>query len=164
MTKQYDFTAHVSTIPDFWLDNLQEFISSQYANFKIDIVAPASVRVVGGPDNDLVALGIQGRWRFITSVVSAAHPGGAAGTYDVWATATDNDFTGGGDKIRYSVALGNSQGPYQVDAELWSQPISYRWANNLRPYNAMEPQRFTKYYDTMSSGSAVMLVRATATR
>jgi hypothetical protein len=74
------------------------------------------------------------------------------------------DFTGGGDKIRYSIALGNSQGPYQVEAELWFQPISYRWANNLRPYNAMEPQRFTKYYDAMSSGSAVMLVRAIATR
>jgi len=78
--------------------------------------------------------------------------------------ATDVDFTGGGDKIRYSIALGNSQGPYQVEAELWFQPISYRWANNLRPYNAMEPQRFTKYYDATSSGSAVMLVRAIATR
>jgi hypothetical protein len=78
--------------------------------------------------------------------------------------ATDADFVGGGDKIRYSVALGNSQGPYQVEAELWFQPISYRWANNLRPYNAMEPQRFVKYYDAMSSGSAVMLTRATAAR
>lgn len=76
----------------------------------------------------------------------------------------DADFTGGGDKIRYAVGLGNSQGPYQVEVELWFQPISYRWANNLRPYNAMEPQRFTKYYDAMSSGSAVMLVRAAATR
>jgi hypothetical protein len=77
---------------------------------------------------------------------------------------TDNDFMAGGDKIRYSVALGNSQGPYQVEAEFWFQPISYRWANNLRPYNAMEPQRFTKYYDAMSSGSAVMLVRTAATK
>ena len=77
---------------------------------------------------------------------------------------TDANFTGGGDKIRYSVALGNSQGPYQVEAELWFQPISYRWANNLKSYNAMEPQRFTRYYDAMSSGSAVMLVRAAATR
>ena len=76
---------------------------------------------------------------------------------------TDSDFTGGGDKIRYSVALGDSQGPYQVEAEFWFQPISFRWANNLRPYNAMEPQRFTKYYDAMSSGSAVMLTRAAKT-
>jgi hypothetical protein len=73
----------------------------------------------------------------------------------------DTDFAAGGDKIRYSVALGNAQGPFQVEAELWFQPISYRWANNLKPYNAAEPQRFTRYYDAMASGSAVMLVRAT---
>jgi hypothetical protein len=76
----------------------------------------------------------------------------------------DADFTGGGDKIRYSVQVGNGQGPFQIEAELWFQPISYRWANNLKSYKAMEPQRFTQYYDAMASGSAVMLVRATATR
>ena len=74
--------------------------------------------------------------------------------------ANDADFTGGGDKIRYSIALGNAQGPFQVEAELFFQPISFRWANNLKPYNATEPQRFTRYYDAMSSGSAVLLVRA----
>jgi len=76
----------------------------------------------------------------------------------------DADFTGGGDKIRYSVPLGNAQGPFQVEAELWFQPISYRWANNLKPYKATEPQRFTAYYDAMATGSAVMLTRANATR
>ena len=75
---------------------------------------------------------------------------------------TDGDFTSGGDKIRYSIGLGNAQGPFQVEAEFWFQPISFRWANNLKPYKAEEPQRFTRYYDAMSSGSAVLLVRATA--
>jgi len=75
----------------------------------------------------------------------------------------DPDFAGGGDKIRYSVPLGGAQGPYRVEAELWFQPISYRWANNLRTYNAAEPQRFTRYYNAMSSGSSIMLVRANAT-
>src|SRR5262249_40140371 len=76
----------------------------------------------------------------------------------------DSDFTGGGDTIRYSVPLGNAQGPFHVEAEFWFQPISFRWANNLKAYSATEPQRFTKYYDAMSSGSAVLLVRATAVR
>jgi len=77
----------------------------------------------------------------------------------------DEDFTSGGDKIRYSIPLGDAQGPYQVEAEFWFQPISFRWANNLKTYNdAMEPRRFTGYYDAMSTGSAVMLVRASATR
>ncbi len=80
------------------------------------------------------------------------------------AAMTDDDFTSGGDKVRYSIPAGNAQGPFHVEAEFWFQPISFRWANNLKPYKAMEPQRFSGYYDAMSSGSAVMLLRATATR
>jgi hypothetical protein len=75
----------------------------------------------------------------------------------------DANFSGGGDKVRYTVPAGG-RGPYQVEAELWFQPISYRWANNLKSYNAMEPQRFTRYYDAMASGSAVLIDRAGATR
>jgi hypothetical protein len=74
----------------------------------------------------------------------------------------DADFTSGGDKIRYSVNVGNAQGPFQIEAEFWFQPISFRWANNLKPYDAMEPQRFTRYYDASSTGSAVLLVRTSA--
>ena len=76
----------------------------------------------------------------------------------------DADFTAGGDRIRYSMPVGSAQGPFQVEAELWFQPISYRWAANLKPYNAMEPQRFTRYYDAMSSGSGLMLTRAVVTK
>ena len=50
-----------------------------------------------------------------------------------------------------------------MDAELWFQPISYRWAANLRRYGANETGRFTKYYDAMASASAVILARASAT-
>jgi hypothetical protein len=75
--------------------------------------------------------------------------------------AQDQDFAAGGDKIRYSVNLANGQGPFQVEAELWFQPISYRWANNLRPYDSAENKRFVGYYDAMSSGSAVRIAQAT---
>jgi len=76
---------------------------------------------------------------------------------------TDDDFLGGGDRIRYAIPMANVQGPLRVDVELWFQPISYRWAANLRPYMAAEPQRFTRYYDAMSSGSAVLIDRASTT-
>ena len=76
---------------------------------------------------------------------------------------TDDDFAGGGDRIRYAIPVANAQGPLRVDVELWFQPISYRWAANLRSYKAAEPQRFTRYYDAMSSGSAVLIDRASAT-
>jgi len=76
---------------------------------------------------------------------------------------TDDDFLGGSDRIRYAIPVATVQGPLRVDVELWFQPISYRWAANLRPYMAAEPQRFTRYYDAMSSGSAVLIDRASTT-
>ena len=74
--------------------------------------------------------------------------------------AEDPAFTAAGHRIRYSVDPGAAQGPFHVQAELWYEPIGFRWANNLKPYNAAEPKRFTTYYDAMANGAAVMLVKA----
>jgi hypothetical protein len=78
--------------------------------------------------------------------------------------ATDPDFSDGGDEVRYSVDVGSAEGPFAVEAELWYQLISYRWAENLRAFDAFEPKRFIGYYEAASSTSAVMLVRANAAR
>jgi hypothetical protein len=40
------------------------------------------------------------------------------------------------------------------------QPIGFRWANNLKTYQASEPRRFTEYYDSMASGASAVLARA----
>jgi hypothetical protein len=77
--------------------------------------------------------------------------------------ADDPNFTAAGNLVRYSVALGNAQGPFHVDAELWYQPIGFRWAHNLEPYQASETRRFVSYYESMSSGTAIVLARASAT-
>lgn len=77
--------------------------------------------------------------------------------------ASDADFGSAGDRVTYSVPVTGS-GPYQIDAELWFQPIGYRWAANLRAYDAMETKRFTRYYEAMASGSGALLVKARAVR
>lgn len=76
--------------------------------------------------------------------------------------ATDPDFTGEGDRIRYAIPLGDAQGPFRIEAALWYQPIGFRWANNLKPYAraAEEPRRFTRYFDEMGTATAVTLARA----
>jgi hypothetical protein len=73
-------------------------------------------------------------------------------------------FVGGGDCVHYSVAIGDgSAGPYRVEAQLLYQPVGYRWAANLRAYDAaVEPRRFNGYYDAMGSASAVTLAAAAA--
>jgi hypothetical protein len=72
---------------------------------------------------------------------------------------TDPDFGGGADRIRYSIDAGNAQGPFRLEAELCYQPIGYRWAMNLKGYDAEEPKRFMRYYDAASSGSMIVLAR-----
>jgi hypothetical protein len=72
----------------------------------------------------------------------------------------DPNFAGGSDRVEYSVDLANNQGPFSVEAELWYQPIGFRWANNLKRYEAFEPQRFSGYYDSMGPLTAVRLARA----
>lgn len=78
--------------------------------------------------------------------------------------ANDASFQAGGDTVRYSVNTGGAQGPFRIDAELLFQPIGYRWANNLKKFDAPETKRFTGFYDKMSSGSAALLDQATVVK
>jgi len=76
--------------------------------------------------------------------------------------ADDPNFTDAGDLVRYSIPLGDAQGPFHIDAELWYQPIGFRWAHNLIPYQAAETRRLIGYYESMSSDTAIVLARAAA--
>ena len=71
----------------------------------------------------------------------------------------DADFSGGSDRVRYSVPTAGAQGPFQVEAELWYQPIAFRWAMNLKAYDAPEPKRFVGYYEQTAAASGVTLAR-----
>ena len=77
--------------------------------------------------------------------------------------ANDPNFTDKGSLVRYSISTGDAPGPFHIEAELWYQPIGFRWAHNLASYTAAEPQRFVNYYDSMSSSTAVLVARAEAT-
>lgn len=76
--------------------------------------------------------------------------------------ARDVDFVAGQDRIRYAIDITGADGPFAVDVELWYQPIAYRWAENLRGYEADEPRRFVAYYEAMASSSAIRLARTTS--
>lgn len=72
----------------------------------------------------------------------------------------DADFTGGGDRTIYEVRTEGARMPLRVEAELWYQPISYRWARNLAGRGAVETDRFVAYYEAMAEASAVRLAWA----
>ena len=71
--------------------------------------------------------------------------------------AADPDFTGDGDRVRYRIAAAEAA---VVNVELRYQPISYRWAQNLAPYQAVEPKKFVDYYNTVAPASSVVIARA----
>ncbi len=76
--------------------------------------------------------------------------------------ADDGDFTAGSCTTHFKIAA-NGAGPFHISAELLYQPIGYRWAHNLAPYQAAETQRFAHYYDDAAAHSAVVLAHAEAT-
>ena len=74
--------------------------------------------------------------------------------------ADDPNFTDAGDLVHYVVPLGDAQGPFEIEAELWYQPIGFRWAHNLAAYDAPETKRIVEYYDSMPLGTAIVLAHA----
>jgi hypothetical protein len=78
--------------------------------------------------------------------------------------ASDPNFTDKGSLTHYAIQTRDATGPFHVEVELWYQPIGFRWAHNLEKYQAEEPQRFVHYYESAVRHSAVMIVKAEATR
>jgi hypothetical protein len=70
----------------------------------------------------------------------------------VWGfAAADEDFQGGSDRLVYMIELDDVAGPITITAELLYQSISYRWAQNLKRFDAYEPQRFIRYYEAVEN-------------
>ncbi len=78
--------------------------------------------------------------------------------------ARDPNFVGGGSRVRYAIPTNSATGPLRITVELLYQPIGFRWAHNLEPYKAAEPQRFVHYYEADSSRTATTLASAETTR
>jgi hypothetical protein len=75
----------------------------------------------------------------------------------------DVTFTDAGDRVRYLVPVERSAGPFAIEVELRYQPIGFRWATNLRDYDAPEPRRFVGYYESMAAAASTMLASALTT-
>jgi hypothetical protein len=81
----------------------------------------------------------------------------AAAEIAVVGAATDPNFTGQGDRVRYRMPM---SGPGTIEVELRYQPIGFRWAQNLAAYDAPEPRRFVGYFNELAEISSVVVARA----
>ena len=98
-----------------------------------EITAPDQVQIyesVMVDEDDVVTTGLLTGVRYVKD--NRLLPRGfdsAAAAVDVavaWTAATDPDFTGGIDQVRYAVDVPSDAGPFRVEAELWYQPIGFR--------------------------------------
>jgi hypothetical protein len=73
--------------------------------------------------------------------------------------ASDPAFVGGSHRTRYNIDVSRAAGPFRIVAELWYQPIGFRWAQNLRLQPARETDRFVSYFESMADVSGTVLAR-----
>ena len=73
------------------------------------------------------------------------------------AALADVDFLAPRDRLSYRVGVGADRNIAQVRVELLYQSIGFRWAENLRAYDAPETNRFVGYYENSARESAVVL-------
>jgi hypothetical protein len=81
----------------------------------------------------------------------------------VGGAASDPAFVGGSARTRYNIDVSRAAGPFRIEAELWYQPIGFRWAQNLRLQPAPETDRFVGYFESMANVSGTVLARDSIT-
>jgi hypothetical protein len=76
---------------------------------------------------------------------------------------SDPAFKGGSSTTRYDIPASGRSGPFRITVELLYQPIGYRWARNLAPFQTDETQHFVTYFKQAAPNSAVVLAHAEST-
>ena len=143
--------------------------ASRYEPHHTEIVLPGQVQIYEGVMVDgagLVTTGLMSadRWAKDNRLLPSGFYAGAADprVAVLGEAASDPDFAPGADRIRYAIEVDAGAGPFIVSAELWFQPVGFRWADNLSSYDAFETNRFVRYYREMAAGSAIILTSDSA--
>lgn len=79
-----------------FFDPIQELLGASVPSLRIKVSSSSTLTAVAGSGNNQAAVAIDGRYRFITSDITASLPGGlTSGTGHVFVTASANNFSGG---------------------------------------------------------------------
>lgn len=78
-------------------DALMEFLGGAVPALNISVLNSTTIQVLADATDEQQSVAIDGKWRYRQNNTSntAAHPGGGAGTHDVYVTASDNAITPG---------------------------------------------------------------------
>ena len=87
MTQNIELDPGDVAIAPFF-DATQEFIGAAGPSFYLTVLNSTTLRAVAGTGNAQNAVAVEGRYRYRQSNLDVVHPGGSAGVYGVWVTAT----------------------------------------------------------------------------
>lgn len=87
--RQEDFERD-EILPSWVMNRVQDRVAG-LSSLRLELASSTTVRAAAGADGEAAALNIGGDWRFVDAPVTRVHPGGAAGTYLVFATSTAQD-------------------------------------------------------------------------
>jgi hypothetical protein len=142
--KQYTFLRD-EVFPSWWPNAISEQVGVIVENFELRKASITSVEVPADSANGLAVVGINGRWRFRSTPAVRSHPGGAAGTYPVFAVAAETD-------------IGSAPLPY-------TDETAYAWDLRIEPpggepaLSAGVVDHFRKVGEVDWSGSQITAVR-----
>lgn len=85
MIRQENF-ARDEILPSWFMNRLQDRLAA-LTQIRLSQANATTMQVIANSNDESASLNIAGNWRFIEGTVQRAHPGGAAGTYLIFATA-----------------------------------------------------------------------------
>jgi hypothetical protein len=90
---QYRNFNRQAVFPSTWPDAIEQVLSNYVSpNFMVEKASATTVRVVAATGPDARIIMIRGKPRWVETTVTATHPGGTAGNYDIWAITTADSF------------------------------------------------------------------------
>lgn len=90
--------------PSWWPNALGKFLSVMAEAFVLTYT-DTTVSVVAGANDLASTIAVEGLWRFNEATVTRSHPGGSAGTYNIFVTAANNSVSGSTDSTNYAFGL-----------------------------------------------------------
>lgn len=84
--------ARENVFPSWFANAVQKFLSTAAPSFQITRASGTTIQVVAGAGVEAAVISINGNWRWNEATVNRAHPGGAAGTWDIYAVAAANSI------------------------------------------------------------------------
>lgn len=133
MPRYYPF-AREDIFPSFFANRIQDFLAAARTDLRLSEATATKVAVIPDPDLGVAGISIDGRWRFNVATVERTHPGGAKGTYTVWAVALDNDVDNTPDPFTdhtvytFDLRITNGEDPSGAGVEVFQKIGEIDWS------------------------------------